>query len=186
MNPSTQQILQAVEGDAHDTIVILPNNPNVVSTAHQAASLSKRHVEVVPTHSMPQGIAALFSVQYDEDVEQILEGMRAAAGSIRTIEVTRAVRDAELDGLQVRKGEVLGLLDGRLAVAGSDVESVVTDMFEGLSVARNNVVTIYSGEGTTKDAARQLHETLERRYPQITIESSAGGQPHYQYIVSIE
>ena len=112
--------------------------------------------------------------------------MRAAATSIRTIEVTHAVRDAELDGLQVRKGEVLGILDGKLAVAGDDVESVVTDMFENLSVGRNSIVTVYAGQGTSREAAQQLHETLERRYPQITIESSVGGQPHYQFIVSVE
>jgi dihydroxyacetone kinase-like predicted kinase len=167
-------------------VIVLPNNANVVSTANQAAGLSKKRVEVILTQSMPQGIASLFAVQYDEAVDQILAAMRAAATSIRTIEVTHAVRDAELDGLQVRKGEVLAILDGKLAVAGDDVESVVTDMFESLSVGRNSIVTVYAGQGTSHEAAQQLHETLERRYPQITIESSVGGQPHYQFIVSVE
>ncbi len=186
MNPSTQQILEAVDRCPQHTVIILPNNTNVVSTAHQAASLSKKRVEVIPTHSMPQGIAALIAVQYDEEVDQILDAMRGAAGSIRTIEVTRAVRDAELDGLQVRKGEILGILDDKLAVAGADVESVVTDMFETLSIDRNSVVTVYAGDDTSEESALQLHETLERRYPQITIESSPGGQPYYQFIVSVE
>jgi DAK2 domain fusion protein YloV len=186
MNPSTQQILDAVGRCPQNTVIILPNNTNVVSTAHQAASLSNKRVEVIPTQSIPQGIAALISVQYDEEIDQILDSMRAASNSIRTIEVTRAVRNAELDGLQVRKGEVLGILDGKLSVAGNDVESVVSNMFEALDVDHNSVVTVYAGDGTSKEAAEQLHETLERRYPQITIESSAGGQPHYQFIVSIE
>lgn len=186
MNPSTQQILEGVGRCPQDTAIILPNNANVVSTARQAASLSAKRVEVIPTHSMPQGIAALFGMQFDESVDQMLDSMRAAAISIRTIEITRAVRDAELDGLQVRKGEILGILDGKLAVAGNDVESVVTDMLESQSVGRGSVVTLYSGEDASEDAVHQLHETLVRRYPGITIECAAGGQPHYQFIVSIE
>ena len=186
INPSTQQILAAIQSCVQDTVVVLPNNDNVVSTARQAASLSRKRVEVLATNTMPQGIAALLAVRFDEGLEQMLDTMRAAADGVRTIEVTTAVRDAEIDSLQVVKGDYLGIVDGRLTVAGTDVASVITDLLETMPLDRCEILTLYAGEDSTAESAQLLLQTLARRYPELAVELHEGGQPHYQFVMSLE
>jgi dihydroxyacetone kinase-like predicted kinase len=186
MNPSTQQVLTAIHSCAQDRVIVLPNNANVLFTAQQAAALSEKSVQVLPSQTMPQGIAALLAVRYDEEPDEILTTMRDAVERVRTIEITTAVRDAELDGLQVRSGDVLGLVDGKLAGAGTDVASVVTELLETMPINTYELLTIYRGRHVTGDQAEALQATLERRYPKLAIELHDGGQPHYQFILSIE
>ncbi|MDB5075751.1 MAG: hypothetical protein JWO42_1930 [Chloroflexi bacterium] len=186
MNPSTQQILAAIDSCTQDTVIVLPNNGNVLSTAEQAAALSRKTVHVLPCQTMPQGIAALLAIRYDEELDDILTTMRAASDRVRTIEITTAVRDAELDGLQVRSGDVLGLVDGELKCAGSDVGSVVTELLEAMPADDYEIVTMYTGADTSDEQAQSLQKLLTLRYPRLTVEQHQGDQPHYQFILSIE
>ena len=124
MNPSTQDILAAVDSLPQDSVLVLPNNGNVLLVAAQARDLSSKAVTVVPTRTVPQGMSALVAYSADADLETNAAAMEAAAGEVRTGEVTVAVRDAELDGLTVRAGEALGLLDGTAALAGPDRDDV--------------------------------------------------------------
>jgi DAK2 domain fusion protein YloV len=186
MNPSTEQILAAIGGLSQETVIVLPNNRNVVLTAEQAATLSARTVHVIQTYSVPQGIAALLAVHYDEEVSQILDAMRDAASRVRSIEVTTAVRDAEIDGIPVRRGDVLGLLDGNIATAGEDLGSVLTDLLDRLPATKYEIVTIYAGAEATPDQTRSLVQLLGARYPELQVEQLEGGQPHYLFVLSVE
>ena len=186
MNPSTQQVLSAIQSCSQDSVIVLPNNSNVLLTAQQAAALSEKSVHVLASQTMPQGIAALLAVRYDEELDEILTTMQAAVTHVRTIEITTAVRDAELDGLRVRNGDVLGLVDGKLAGAGTDAVSVVTELVETMPIDRYELLTIFRGEHVTVDQAERLRAALERRFPKFAIELHDGGQAHYQFILSIE
>jgi DAK2 domain fusion protein YloV len=186
MNPSTEQILAAIGELTQDTVIVLPNNRNVVLTAEQAAALSGKTVHVIGTNTVPQGIAALLAVQYDEEVSQILDAMRGAASQVRTIEITTAVRDAEVDGIPVHQGDVLGLLDGNIAVAGDDLGSVLTELLDRLPATRYEIVTIYPGADAGPDETTRLQQLLHTRYPELQVEQHEGGQPHYQFVLSIE
>jgi DAK2 domain fusion protein YloV len=186
MNPSTEQILAAVNGCPQDTVIVLPNNGNVILTAQQAADLSTKTVHVLPTETVPQGIAALLSIRYDEETEAILTAMREAAAHVRTAELTTAVRDVEMDGLQVKRGDILGLLDGKLVAAGEDWDSVVSDLLDRMPAERYEMVTVYAGAEATPGQRRALADLLARRYPNLQVEEHNGGQPHYQFVLSME
>jgi DAK2 domain fusion protein YloV len=186
INPSTQQILDAIESCCQSAVAVLPNNHNVIATAQQAATLSHKQVEVLPTKTMPEGVAAVLAIRFDEDTGQVLEEMRAAAAAVRTIEVTTAVREADLEGLHVRKGDILGILDGTLTVAGTDTASVITDLLDTIGVGDSHVLTLYAGEEVSNEDQSLMLTTISRRYPMVLVEGARGGQPHYQYIVSVE
>jgi DAK2 domain fusion protein YloV len=186
MNPSTEQILTAIGECRQQTVIVLPNNKNVVATAGQAAQLSTKTVHVLDTETVPQGIAALLAIRYDEETEHSLGAMREAARHVRTAELTTAVRDADLEGLQVRQGDILGLLDGHLALAGRDVGAVVTELLDRLPADQYEILTVYSGADVSAAECDALIDVLRRRYPELQIEQVAGGQPHYQFVLSAE
>jgi hypothetical protein len=186
MNPSTEQILTAIDECARQTVIVLPNNKNVVSTAQQAAQLSGKSVHVLPTETVPQGIAALLAIRYDEETELILEAMRAAARHVRTAELTTAVREADLEGLQVHQGDILGLLDGEVVLAGEDVGSVATALLDRMPVEHYEIVTIYTGASIAPAESDGLIDLLRTRYPELQIEQVEGGQPHYQFVLAVE
>jgi DAK2 domain fusion protein YloV len=187
MNPSTEQILAAIRNCPQTTILVLPNNRNVIAAAEQAALLSTdRTVHVVASETVPQGIAALLAMRYDEETAQILTTMTAALHHVRTAELTIAVRDAVVDNVPVQRGDVLGLLDGTVVMAGEDEGSVATALLDRLPVTAYELVTIYAGEEVNEDVAGQFVDVLRRRYPEVQFEALQGGQPHYQYVISIE
>lgn len=186
MNPSTEQILAAMGDLSQQTVIVLPNNRNAVLTAEQAAALSGKTTHVIATHTVPQGIAALLAVQYDEEVDQILDAMRHAASHVRTIEITTAVRDVDLDGILIHQGDVLGLLDGDLAVSGDDLASVLTDLLDRLPATRYEIATIYAGAEAGPEQTTRLRQLLGTRYPELQVEQLEGGQPHYQFVLSVE
>lgn len=186
MNPSTEQILQAIQSCPQRTVLVLPNNGNVVTTAEQAAVLSGREVRVVPTESMPQGVAALLAVRYDEELEQILLAIASAIQHVRTLELTTAVRDAEMDNLRVHRGDILGMLDGKLVIAGEDEPSVATALLDLLPAGHYEVLSVFPGAKVSAQKAETFADLLRRRYPEMQVELLAGGQPHYQYVLSAE
>jgi dihydroxyacetone kinase-like predicted kinase len=169
-----------------ETVIVLPNNKNVVSTARQAAELTAKTVHVLATETVPQGIAALLATRYDEETEHSLAAMREAAHHVRTVETTTAVRDADVDGLQVRRGDFLGLLDGRVALTGHDTGMVIAELLDRLPADRYEIVTVYTGASVPSAERDALLELLGQRYPELQIEQVEGGQPHYQFVLSIE
>jgi len=186
MNPSTKDLLQAVRAVASDKVIILPNNKNIVLTAEQVQSLTDKRIEVVPTQTIPQGVAALLTFDYEADFETNAQLMREAQSTVKTIEITRAVRSAQLDGLKITKRQTIGLLDGELLGAGKNTIDVLKKMLTKLDLQKSEVITIYYGADTTPDEAEQVSASIREQYPQLQVEVVRGDQPHYNYIVSIE
>jgi dihydroxyacetone kinase-like predicted kinase len=186
MNPSTQELLAAIDALPQDAVLVLPNNGNVLLAAGQAAELSAKAVQVVPTRTAPQGIAALLAYTPDADLETNGEAMADAAAGVHTGEVTVAVRDAQVDGLAVRAGQALGLLDDRAVVAGDDRDAVALDLLEHMGAPEAEVLTVYYGRDVAEHEAQALATQARERYEGLDVEVVEGGQSHYPYIMSIE
>ncbi len=186
MNPSTEQLLKAVESTPVNEVIILPNNKNIVMAAQQAKSLSEKCVEVVPTITVPQGIAALLALNYQADLATNVRTMAEAAETIETAEITRAVRSVCIDGIEVEEGEVIGLINGKLRAKGSQPGEVALEALGLVDLEDLEIITVYYGESITQDEAQQLADEIEDRYPEQEVEVVDGGQPHYYYILSAE
>jgi len=186
MNPSTEDVLKAVESVPSDDVIVLPNNKNIVMTAQQAQSLSQKNVQVVRTITIPQGIAALLALNYQADMPTNARVMADAAQTIRTAEVTTAIRSAQINGIQVQEGEVIGLIDGALEVKGAAPAAVVIDALTRMEADSFEIITLYYGEAVTPDEAEELGAAIAGRYPAQEVEVVDGGQLHYYYILSVE
>ncbi len=186
MNPSTQEILNAIRSVATEEVLVLPNNSNVVLAARQASELSSKNVIVVPTKTIPQGISALLAFNYQADIQTNAERMALAAGEIETVEVTRAVRSTQINGIDVTEGDVIGLLNDRLVAAGEDYTAVILDVLSQVFTDDYEVATIYYGQEATHEEANALAEQISERYPDLEIEVHEGGQAHYRHILSLE
>lgn len=186
MNPSTQEILEAVEAVSAEHVAILPNNGNVIFTANQVTELTARHVHVIPTRSLPQGLAAMLAYEPGRSVEENLEAMRRAAEQVRTGEITYAVRDSQNNGLQVRKDDVIGLVEGDLVAAGTDRGAVVLEVIGRMLTEDSEVISLYYGEDVTEEEAEAMRQRVAERYPDLDVEVYAGRQPLYYYILSVE
>jgi DAK2 domain fusion protein YloV len=186
MNPSIQEILSAIEATRADKVLVLPNNSNVIAAAEQACRLSSKQALVVPTRSIPQGIAALLDFSYQADLESNRERMTRSAAKVRTIAITRAVRTSQANGMKVTRGDIIGLLDETLVASGADTITVTLQALEHALTAEHSIVTVYFGRDVDPATATQLAETIQARYPHLSLEVHAGGQPHYHYIISLE
>jgi uncharacterized protein len=186
MNPSTQDFLQLLEAIPTDRALLLPNNSNVIMAARQAAELSPKQVIVVPTKTIPQGIAALLAFNDQRDLEANARAMEAAARHVQTGEVTVATRSVEFNGIKVVEGQIIGLLDDELAAASDSVEGAVWSLLDQMGVADLEIVTLYYGHGVAADVAHGLADALRQRHAQLEVEVVDGGQPHYAYILSAE
>lgn len=186
MNPSAGEILQVVESLPAKEIIVLPNNPNVLMAAQQAAGLSTKRVTVVPSRSVPQGIAALLTLNPAAPLDQAAAAMVAALPRVRTGEVTQAVRASELDGVRVRRGQFMGLIDDQLCVAGDSLDAVVHELLGRMGASDCELVTLYAGIGVDSQEATALADRVRTAFPNSTVEVHDGGQPHYPYILSVE
>ena len=186
LNPSTKDLLHAVEAVASDKVIVLPNNKNIVLTANQLQSLTAKTVKVIPTETIPQGVASLLAFDYEADMETNIQLMKKAISAVRSIEVTRAVRSVQLDGLKIKKKQAIGLLNGKLVMAGDSNAHVLNEMFAVLNLDKAEVITIYYGADTEKAEAQQINADISEQYPDLQVEIVKGGQPHYSYIISIE
>ena len=186
MNPSTQELLQAIEWVPADQVVLLPNNSNILLAARQARSLSAKRVEIVPTETIPQGVAALLASNQEEELETTLAAMEKARAAVKTGEITRAVRSAQIGGLKIRKGQALGLVEGEPVASGNSIRGVVDNVLSQMGVEEAEVVTIYYGADANPVEAQDIATRIRRRYPQTEVEVIHGGQPHYHYILSAE
>jgi uncharacterized protein len=194
MNPSTQQLLQAVQGLENQEVIILPNNSNIIMTAQQAQALASiaygteptKRVVVVPSKTIPQGISALLALNPSVDLARNMQAMTAALSHVKTGAVTVAVQDAQLNGFKVHAGDVIGLLDDELTATEEDSSSVVKKLLEQMDAADMEIITLYYGLPVTAEDAEELREELRELYPDQEIELVNGGQPFYHYIVSAE
>ena len=186
MNPSTREIVDAVEACPADDVAVLPNDKNIILAAQQARKLTKKRLHVVGTRSMPQGIAALLAVSPGEDVKTVVGAMEDACGAVRTIEITRAVRRTSIGGVRVNEGDVIAIVDDQLQLAAPSAEEAVVRALEGLPKADESLATLYYGAETTAAAAEELARNIRERFSSYEVEVVFGGQPNYDYIVSVE
>jgi len=186
MNPSTKDILQAVEHVAADNVVILPNNGNIIATAEQVKTLTKKKVSVVPTKSIPQGVAALLAFDYEANFESNIELMTRATSQVKSIEIVRASRAAKFGGCTIKKKQPMALLDGELITVADTLDGVLLKALSKIDAAHLSVFTIYYGEGVELAEAEKTSAAVRERYPHLEVEVVKGGQPHYNYLVSVE
>jgi uncharacterized protein len=188
MNPSTNDLLGAIEKAKSAQVIILPNNGNIIMAAQQAEALASRDktVVVIPSKSIPQGISALLALNPHADLERNVHTMTLAVGAVQTGEVTTAVHDAHFDGIEVQAGDIIGLLNDTLTAKGSTSGEVVKQLLEQMDARQLEVITLYYGQPTTAAAAKTFRQELITLYPDQEVEMVDGGQPFYHYIISAE
>jgi DAK2 domain fusion protein YloV len=186
MNPSTQDILNSFENLPTDKVIILPNNKNIVLAANQAKEVTVKQVAVVPTRTVPQGLSAMLSLIPDGELSVIADRMTKAMSNVKTGEITTATRTVEIDGVNVKDGQVIALLDGKLVVSAESVEQGVMDLLEKAGAEDHELISFFYGEGMAHAEANRIADVVRAAYPSHEIEVQEGGQPHYQFIISIE
>lgn len=187
MNPSTEDMLNAIDKVNADSIFIFPNNKNIILAANQAQSLVKdKKIVVIPTKTVPQGITAVINYVPDLSVEENTETMLAEIGSVATGQVTYAVRDTHIDGREIKQGDFMGLGDHGILSVGTSISGVALEMAEAMMTQDKELISLYYGEEIDKDDAEKLSERLAEKYPDCDIELQYGGQPIYYYIISAE
>lgn len=187
MNPSTEDMLQAIGRVNADNIFILPNNKNIIMAADQAASLAEdKKVYVIPTKTIPQGITAVINFVYDSTPEENAARMKEEIKRVKSGQVTYAVRDTSIDGHAIKQGDIMGLGDKTILSVGKDVRSTTLELVESLVDEESELISLYYGEEVSADAAQSLGEELTKKHPDLDVEVHEGGQPIYYYILSVE
>lgn len=187
MNPSTEDIVRAINRVPAQMVVVLPNNGNIIMAAEQAKTMTDKTVVVIPSRSMPQGLAALLALNPQEsDPDQVKRQMERAMARVKTGLVTHAVRDSQMDQTAIRAGDYLGLLNGKIAVAHPAQDVVIDELLTAMVHDDDEIVTIYYGQDVSAAEAEALLERVSRRFPRCEVEMHSGGQPVYYYILSAE
>ena len=187
MNPSTEDILNAVQKVNAKSVIILPNNSNIILAAQQVNELTDKEIYVVPTKSIPQGIVAMLAYNPEREAKDNYEDMCAAIDSVKTGQVTYAVRDTEMEDKIIKEGDILGLYNGKIAASGKDIDQTAFDLVQDMyDEKENDLITIYYGQDVSAEQAQQLQERLEEHFEDADVELHNGGQPLYYYILSVE
>ncbi len=187
MNPSTEDMLTAIENVNADHIFILPNNGNIIMAANQAASLTEdKEIIVIPTKTVPQGITALVNFIPDSSAEDNKEAMMEEIANVKTGQVTYAVRDTEIDGHVIKENDFMGIGDKTILSVGTDKKAVTLDMVDHMVDEDSAIVSIYFGSESSEEEASEIAEAIEEKYPDVEVEVSNGGQPIYYYVISVE
>src|SRR5216683_7817903 len=179
MNPSTQDMLTAIESLPYDEVILLPNNRNVIPAAKQVVGLTRKKVHLVETRSVPQGVSAVVAFRPDRSGDENVHAMKAEADRVQTIEVTHAVRDTRSNGVKVKKGDVIGLINNKLEFAGGDYAEVVKQALGRLGPDAYELVTVYRGEQASDAEMAKLESEIRSQYPGLEVEVQQGGQQHY-------
>ncbi|MGI6664338.1 MAG: DAK2 domain-containing protein [Christensenellaceae bacterium] len=185
MNPSAEDIAKAVEAAPSNEVIILPNNKNIILAAEQVADLTEKHIYVIPTTSFPQGLAALLSYNMEASVESNVEEMKEAVSSVKSAQITKAVRDSKMT-FDIKEGEFIGILEGDIVSHGDAIDEALKDLVAQMVDDDAAVITLYYGEEENEEAAEALIRELEAQYDDLDIEAYFGGQPVYHYILSVE
>lgn len=187
MNPSTDDMLTAIDEVNADHIFILPNNKNIILAANQAQSLTKdKDIIVIPTKTVPQGITAVISYMPEADVDANLEAMQEAVKNVKTGQVTYAVRDTKIDDKVIHEGDIMGIGDQGILSVGQSVEETAKDMLSLLVDEDSELISLYYGQDIKEEDAANFAQTVEELYPDIDVDVHMGGQPIYYYILSVE
>lgn len=186
MNPSTEDILHAVDRTPAEVVFVLPNNKNIIMASQQAASLSEKQVVVLPTKSVPQGICAMLSFDPDREIGDNEREMTAAAERVRSASVTYAARDSDYDGKAIKKGDYLGLADGKLLATGPKFDAVIKKLAKEMCDKNTAFITVLYGEGADEQQAEEVRETFQKEARNAEVNVLHGGQPVYSYMISVE
>ncbi|MFR7935158.1 MAG: DAK2 domain-containing protein [Clostridium perfringens] len=186
MNPSTQDMLEAIEKLNAEHIFILPNNKNIIMAANQAAEISDKDIRVIPTKTIPQGITCITMFNPEADVEENTEELKEAMEMVKTTSVTYAVRDTEVDGKEIKEGNILGLVEGKIKEVGEDPYKVAEDLIDSLIDEDSELITIFYGKDCEEEKVDALIEKLEGKYEDLDVQCYKGEQPLYYFIMSVE
>ena len=187
MNPSTEDMLTAIEHVNADHVFILPNNSNIIMAANQAAALVEdKEIIVIPTKTVPQGITAVINFLPDVSAEENKETMIEEIGNVKTGQVTYAVRDTEIDGFEIKENDYMGIGDKSILAVGTDMNTVTLQMLDKMVDDDTAMVSIYFGSDSSEEEASVIASALEEKYPDIDVEINDGGQPIYYYVISVE
>lgn len=187
MNPSTEDMLNAIEHVNAKTVFILPNNKNIIMAANQAVDLvDDKQIIVIPTKTIPQGITALVNYIPDHSAEENKEQMMAEIENVKTGQVTYAVRDTEIDGKTIKQNDFMGIGDKSILSVGTDLKATTLEMVDAMVDEDSAIVSIYFGSDSDEDSANELAAAIEEKYPDVEVEVNDGGQPIYYYVISVE
>lgn len=186
MNPSTQDMLEVIEKLNAEHIFILPNNKNIIMAANQAAEISDKDIRVIPTKTIPQGITCITMFNPEADVEENTEELKEAMEMVKTTSVTYAVRDTEVDGKEIKEGNILGLVEGKIKEVGEDPYKVAEDLIDSLVDEDSELITIFYGKDCEEEKVDALIEKLEGKYEDLDVQCYNGEQPLYYFIMSVE
>lgn len=186
MNPSTEDFMNAIDMINAENIFILPNNGNVIMAANQAKEISEKNIYVVPTKNIPQGIGCLIGFDPDSEADQNMENFTDTLENIKSGEITYAVRDTIMDGIEVKEGDVIGITGKKLISSGKSVEDVTKNVIADMIDDDSDIVTLYYGESVEEDSAREFAELIQEKFEDVDVELYYGGQPLYYYLVSVE
>jgi len=186
MNPSVDDLLNALNHVQAENIFILPNNGNVIFAANQAAELCDKNVIVIPTKNVAMGIAAAIAFQNDAEPDENVERMNEAAQHVKTATVTYAIRDSVYNGMEIKQGDIIGLHNGQIEFTGNDIQTVVMEMMESIMTDEDELITVYFGSDVKEEDAEKLTAEIEEKYDYCDVECHSGGQPLYYYLISVE
>ena len=186
MNPSTDDIIDAVNKINADAIFVFPNNKNIIMAANQAQEISDKHIIVIPTKTIPQCVSAMVAFSESKSAKQNEASMNRVIADVTSAQITYAVRDTQIDELSIKEGDILGLLEGKITQTGKNPEDVLKALAENMCDDDTEFFTVYYGEDVSKETADELLEFLEEKYPDIEVSMKNGGQPLYYYILSAE
>ena len=187
MNPSTEDMLNAIEHVNAKTVFILPNNKNIIMAANQAVDLVEdKQIIVIPTKTIPQGITALVNYIPDHSAEENKEQMMTEIENVKTGQVTYAVRDTEIDGKTIKQNDFMGIGDKSILSVGTDLRATTLEMVDAMVDEDSAIVSIYFGSDSDEDSANELAAAIEEKYPDVEVEVNDGGQPIYYYVISVE
>ena len=187
MNPSTEDVLNAVDKVNADTVFILPNNKNIILAAEQASGLVEdKNVVVIPSKTVPQGITAIINYVQDKSVEDNKSKMLEEMANVKTGQVTYAVRDTEIDDKVIKQNDIMGIGDQGIVSVGTDVFKTTVDMISNLVDDDTEIISVYYGSDVTEEDAAALCDEIEGLYPEVEVDMNFGGQPIYYYVISAE
>ncbi|HUV29254.1 MAG TPA: DAK2 domain-containing protein [Anaerolineales bacterium] len=186
MNPSTEDLLDAFEHLPTDKVILLPNNKNIIMAANNAADLSVKQVAVIPSRTIPQGLAAMFRLVPHGDLDEVAADMNAALEDVDTAEITTAVRSVEIDGVNCQEGETIAIFNGKLLTSAQSLEEVCVSLLEKLELEQYELITLFYGADVTNQDANHIADTIRASHSHLEVELQNGGQPHYQFIISFE
>lgn len=186
MNPSTDDIAAAVREVNANHVFVLPNNPNIILAARQAAEMVDSEVHVIESKTIPQGITAMLEFNPSAGADEVAQAMTGVLGNVSTGQVTYAVRDSSFDGKEIKQGDIMGIMDGKIAVVGSDVNDVAKELLDAMYSESSEIMTIYYGQDVKEEQASELYDRASSQYDGCDVDLQYGGQPLYYYILSVE